>query len=93
MHIVSTSLERAVGQGASLTSVARNLDGRAVVAATQDQSMRIVNLRTQHLVTCGSDAMSGSSSFGTLNTWPSVYIEKESMRKVVANCFHSTILM
>ncbi|CAI5731121.1 unnamed protein product [Hyaloperonospora brassicae] len=48
LHAETMSLEREVSQGVSLTSVDWTWDGHAVVAATQDQAVRIVDPR-EHL--------------------------------------------
>uniref|UniRef100_A0AAV1TKJ4 Coronin n=1 Tax=Peronospora matthiolae TaxID=2874970 RepID=A0AAV1TKJ4_9STRA len=89
VHAETMSLERAVGQGASLTSADWTWDGRAVIAATQDRAVRMVDPRehptsmvevpkahsgtrpvgvlwcgrTQHFVTCGSDALMQEREF------------------------------
>ena len=48
IHIETMILERAVGQDAMLTLVACTWDYRAVGAATQNQTVRVVNPR-EHL--------------------------------------------
>uniref|UniRef100_A0AAV1V9V4 Uncharacterized protein n=1 Tax=Peronospora matthiolae TaxID=2874970 RepID=A0AAV1V9V4_9STRA len=52
VHASTMSLERAVGQGASLTSADWTWDGPAVIAATQGQAVRMVDPREKMTSKC-----------------------------------------